>query len=101
MHTSFPVAASLLLASLMVGCGQSEAERRAEEARRTAEAAAKQVEAATAGLDTSAIDVDTSADGKVVTLTGTVRSAADKAAAGKIARDAAPGAAIANHLTVR
>ena len=48
MRTHMPVVAGLLAATLMVGCGRSEAERQAEEARKAAEAAAKQVEAATA-----------------------------------------------------
>ena len=39
--------------------------------------------------------------GVAVTLTGTVKSAADKATAEKTARAAAPGATIANRLTVR
>ena len=47
MRTMMTMAAGCLLAGLLVGCGQSEAERQAEEARKSAEAAAKQVEAAT------------------------------------------------------
>ena len=48
MRTTMTVVTGVLLASLTVGCGQSAAERQAEEARKAAEAAAKQVEAAVA-----------------------------------------------------
>jgi osmotically-inducible protein OsmY len=64
-------------------------------------AAVKAALAATAGLDASAINVDTSADGKVVTLKGTVASAAAKAAAEKTAHGAATAATIKNELVVK
>ena len=42
------VAAGLVLAMAVTGCGQSEAERQAEQARKAAEEATRQVEKATA-----------------------------------------------------
>ena len=51
-------------------------------------------------IDASHIDVDTNADTKTVTLKGTVRSAAQKSAAGKVAREHAEGYTIRNQLTV-
>ena len=52
------------------------------------------------GIDASHIDVDTDADTKTVTLKGTVPTAAQKAAAEKMARDKAEGYEVRNLLTV-
>jgi osmotically-inducible protein OsmY len=51
-------------------------------------------------IDASHIDVDTDADAKTVTLKGTVPTAAQKAAAEKVARDKAEGYRVRNQLTV-
>jgi hyperosmotically inducible protein len=51
-------------------------------------------------IDTSHIDVDTDADTKTVTLKGTVPTAAQKAAAEKVAREKAEGYKVRNQLTV-
>jgi hyperosmotically inducible periplasmic protein len=51
-------------------------------------------------IDASHIDVGTDADTKTVTLKGTVPSAAQKAAAEKVARDKAEGYRVRNQLTV-
>ena len=51
-------------------------------------------------IDASHIDVDTNADTKTVTLKGTVPSAAQKAAAERVAREHAEGYAVRNQLTV-
>jgi hypothetical protein len=51
-------------------------------------------------IDASHIDVDTNHDTRTVTLKGTVPTAAQKAAAERIARDKAEGYTIANELTV-
>ena len=67
----------------------------------TTTAAVKTALAATAGLDASGINVDTSADGRVVTLRGTVRTAAAKATAEKTAHGAAATATIKNELVVK
>lgn len=56
---------------------------------------------ADASIDASSIDVDTEASTKTVTLTGTVRSTAEKATAARIAADKAPGYRVANNLEVR
>jgi osmotically-inducible protein OsmY len=52
------------------------------------------------GIDASHIDVDTDANTKTVTLTGTVPTAAQKAAAERVARDKAEGYKVRNLLTV-
>ena len=52
------------------------------------------------GIDASHIDVDTNADTKTVTLKGTVPSAAQKAAAERVAREHAEGYTVRNQLTV-
>ena len=57
--------------------------------------------AATPGVDVTTVNVDTSADGKVVTLTGSVKTAAAKTAAEKSATGVAGGATVKNQLTVR
>jgi len=51
-------------------------------------------------IDASHIDVDTDADTKTVTLKGTVPTAAQKAAAEKLAQDKAEGYKVRNLLTV-
>jgi len=51
-------------------------------------------------IDASHIDVDTSADTKTVTLKGSVPTAAQKAAAERVARDKAEGYRVRNQLTV-
>jgi hyperosmotically inducible protein len=51
-------------------------------------------------IDASHIDVDTDADSKTVTLKGTVPTAAQKAAAEKVAREKAEGYQVRNQLTV-
>ena len=51
-------------------------------------------------IDASHIDVDTDAQTKTVTLKGTVPTAAQKAAAEKVARDMAEGYKVVNLLTV-
>jgi len=51
-------------------------------------------------IDASHIDVDTDADTKTVTLKGTVPTAAQKAAAEKVAREKAEGYKVRNLLTV-
>jgi hyperosmotically inducible protein len=51
-------------------------------------------------IDASHIDVDTNGDTKTVTLKGTVPTAAQKAAAERVARDKAEGYTIVNQLTV-
>jgi osmotically-inducible protein OsmY len=51
-------------------------------------------------IDASHIDVDTDADTKTVTLKGTVPTAAQKAAAEKVARERAEGYKVRNLLTV-
>jgi len=51
-------------------------------------------------IDASHIDVDTDAVAKTVTLKGSVPSAAQKAAAERLARDEADGYAVNNFLTV-
>jgi len=51
-------------------------------------------------IDASHIDVDTNADTKTVTLKGTVPSAAQKAAAERVAREHAEGYTVRNQLTV-
>lgn len=56
---------------------------------------------ADASIDASTIDVDTEASTKTVTLTGMVRSTAEKATAARIAADKAPGYRVANNLEVR
>lgn len=63
-------------------------------------AAVKTALAATPGLDGSRIDVDTSVDARAVTLTGTVRSAAQKATAEAVARKAAGAVPVKSALTV-
>ena len=65
------------------------------------DAAVKTALFATAGLDATRINVDTSTDGKVVTLKGTVKTAAEKAAAEKSARAAVPSATVKNELVVQ
>jgi osmotically-inducible protein OsmY len=52
-------------------------------------------------IDASTIDVDTEASTKTVTLKGTVRSAAEKASAARIAASKAPGYRVTNNLEVR
>jgi hyperosmotically inducible protein len=52
-------------------------------------------------IDASTIDVDTEASTKTVTLKGTVRSAAEKASAARIAASNAPGYRVTNNLEVR
>jgi osmotically-inducible protein OsmY len=54
-----------------------------------------------AGLDASGINVDTSPDGKLVILKGTVKTAADKAAAEKTAHAVFPAMSVRNELTVK
>ena len=56
---------------------------------------------ADSSIDASTIDVDTEASTKTVTLKGTVRSAAEKASAARIAADKAPGYRVTNNLEVR
>lgn len=56
---------------------------------------------ADASIDASSIDVDTEASTKTVTLKGTVRSAAEKATAARVATDKAPGYRVVNNLEVR
>jgi osmotically-inducible protein OsmY len=51
-------------------------------------------------IDASHIDVDTNAETRTVTLKGTVPSAAQKDAAGRIASDKAEGYTVRNELTV-
>ena len=51
-------------------------------------------------IDASHIDVDTDADTRTVTLKGTVPTAAQKAAAEKLAREKAEGYKVRNLLTV-
>ena len=51
-------------------------------------------------IDAPHIDVDTDADTKTVTLKGTVPTAAQKAAAEKVAREKAEGCRVRNLLTV-
>lgn len=51
-------------------------------------------------IDASDIDVDTDADTKTVTLKGTVPTAAQRAAAEKLAREKADGYKVRNRLTV-
>ena len=51
-------------------------------------------------IDASHIDIDTNADTKTVTLKGTVPSAAQKAAAERVAREHAEGYTVRNQLTV-
>ena len=51
-------------------------------------------------IDASHIDVDTNGDTRTVTLKGTVPTAAQKAAAERVARDKAEGYTIVNQLTV-
>ena len=51
-------------------------------------------------IDSSHIDVNTDADTRTVTLEGTVPTAAQKAAAEKVARDKAEGYKVRNLLTV-
>ena len=51
-------------------------------------------------IDASHIDVDTDADTRTVTLKGTVPTAAQKAAAEKVAREKAEGYRVRNLLTV-
>jgi len=51
-------------------------------------------------IDASHIEVDTDADTKTVTLNGTVPTAAQKAAAEKVAQDKAEGYKVRNLLTV-
>ena len=52
-------------------------------------------------VDASNIDVDTNGETKTVVLKGTVATAAQKAAAEKIARDKAEGYSIVNRLEVK
>ena len=52
-------------------------------------------------IDASRIDVDTDENTKTVTLKGTVPNAAQKASAGRIAKDKAQGYTIKNMLTVK
>jgi osmotically-inducible protein OsmY len=52
-------------------------------------------------IDSSHIDVDTDGETNTVTLSGWVRSAADKAGAEKLARAAAEGYDVINLLTLR
>jgi osmotically-inducible protein OsmY len=52
------------------------------------------------GIDASHIDVDTDAGTRTVSLKGTVPTAAQKAAAEKVARDKAEGYSVRNLLTV-
>ena len=52
-------------------------------------------------LDAAAINVDTSADTMTVTLKGHVRTAAQKAAAERIAKEKAPNYTVVNQLEVR
>lgn len=56
---------------------------------------------ADASIDASSIDVDTEASTKTVTLKGTVRSAAEKATAARVATDKAPGYRVVDNLEVR
>jgi len=51
-------------------------------------------------VDASHIDIDVNKDAKVLYLRGTVPSAAQKAAAERIARDKADGFVVRNELTV-
>jgi osmotically-inducible protein OsmY len=51
-------------------------------------------------IDSSHIDVSTDADTKTLTLKGTVPSAAQRAAVGKLAKDKAEGYKVSNRLTV-
>jgi osmotically-inducible protein OsmY len=51
-------------------------------------------------IDASHIDVDTDADNQTVTLKGTVPTAAQKAAAERVAREKAEGYKVRNQLTV-
>jgi osmotically-inducible protein OsmY len=52
------------------------------------------------GIDSSHVDVSTDADTKTLTLKGTVPSAAQRAAVGKLAKDKAEGYNVSNRLTV-
>ncbi len=54
-----------------------------------------------ASIDSTTIDVDADADARTVTLKGHVRSAEEKASAGRIAAEKAPGYRITNDLEVR
>lgn len=56
---------------------------------------------ADATIDSTTIDIDTLADTQTVVLTGHVRSAAEKASAGRIAAAKATGFTIDNRLEVR
>ena len=51
-------------------------------------------------IDASHIDVDTNGDTRTVTLKGTVPTAAQKAAAERVAREKAEGYTVVNQLTV-
>ena len=52
-------------------------------------------------IDSTTIDVDTHADTRTIELNGTVRTATEKATAGRIATAKAPGYTVVNKLTVR
>jgi len=75
-------------------------------ATRAADAAQQTVQIKTAlmadaTIDSTTIDVDTRADTQTVILKGHVRSAAEKASAGRVAAAKAPGFKIDNRLEVR
>jgi osmotically-inducible protein OsmY len=72
----------------------------------TLDAAAQTMQIKTAlidadNLDANDIDVDTNGDTKTVTLKGHVPTAAQKAAAERIAKEKAPGYTVSNMLEVR
>ena len=79
--------------------GMSKATRAADAAQQTGQIKAALMADAT--IDSTTIDVDTQADTQTVVLKGHVRSAAEKASAGRIAAAKAPGFTIANRLEVR
>ena len=72
----------------------------------TLDAAAQTMQIKTAlidadNLDAGAIDVDTNGDTKTVTLKGHVPTAAQKAAAERIAKDKAPDYRVVNMIEIR
>jgi osmotically-inducible protein OsmY len=79
--------------------GARDAAEAGDAARRTAQIKAALM--ADAGIDSTTIDIDTDGERRTVTLTGYVRSEAEKAAVARIATDKAGGYAISNQLDVR
>lgn len=73
--------------------------RMADAAQQTAQIKAELM--ADASIDSTTIDVETDADTRTVVLKGHVRSATEKASAGRIALAKAPGYVIDNRLQVR